>query len=522
MDCGLLRQWIRRLFTPARRPRPSASRSRPTFRPTLESLEIRLTPSVTFAGQQTVGTGNGPYAVAVADFNGDGRPDLVTANYTDGTVSVLLNTTNAGATAPSFAVQETFSVGSNPYSVAVGDFNGDGRPDIVVANRNAAGTVTILLNTTAPGATVPSFAAPQTFAVGNTPYAVAVGDFSDDGRADIAVANSGSGTVSVLMDTPPALGRSLHLRRPEDLRRRRQPHFPGGGRLQRRRQARSRRRQPRQQHGVAALGHDEGQGAITASPCAPADSVSTSVPCPTRWRSPISTPTEGPISSSPTRASAPYRCCWTGRRPGRPRSPSPLNRPSMSVLTPFPWPWAISTATAGRTSSPPTTPRAVRSRCSWTPRWRGRPRPPSPPSRPWRPATSPPPWRWATLTATAEPMSSPPTTATKRRRCCWTRRRRSPSPRPSSSPTSPARASGNSTASITPGCRSPPSTPPCWPRTPPATSSPTSRAMASPATNPRSVRGSSSTEWTRPPWPWTPPATSSYPSGGAGVGEFRA
>ena len=96
MDWTQLRQWIRRLFTPVRRLPPPASRSRPAFRPTLEALEIRLTPSVAFAGQQTVGTGNGPYAVVVADFNGDGRPDLVTANFTDGTVLVLLNTANPG------------------------------------------------------------------------------------------------------------------------------------------------------------------------------------------------------------------------------------------------------------------------------------------------------------------------------------------------------------------------------------------------------------------------------------------
>ena len=74
----------------------------------------------------------------MADFNADGRPDLVSANAgviggpTVTTVSVLLNTsTPAGLTHPvSFAAQQTFTVGSTPQVVVAGDLDGDGRPDI--------------------------------------------------------------------------------------------------------------------------------------------------------------------------------------------------------------------------------------------------------------------------------------------------------------------------------------------------------------------------------------------------------
>ena len=87
--------------------------------------------------------------------NGDGRPDLIVTDAASDTVSVLLNTTAPGATTPSFGAQQTFATGSGPTSVAVADLNGDGRPDLIVGNRGSA-SVSVLLNTTAPAPPPPA------------------------------------------------------------------------------------------------------------------------------------------------------------------------------------------------------------------------------------------------------------------------------------------------------------------------------------------------------------------------------
>jgi hypothetical protein len=166
-------------------------------------LETRLTPTVVFAAQHTFAVGTAPIGVAVADFNGDGRPDLAVTDNSAGTVSVLFNQTTAGATTPSFTTAIPYAVGNTPLFVLAADFNGDGRPDLAVLNNNAK-TVSVLLNTALAGASTPSFGLQQTFAIGSGAAQMVTADFNGDGRPDLAVANFADNSVTVLLNTTPA------------------------------------------------------------------------------------------------------------------------------------------------------------------------------------------------------------------------------------------------------------------------------------------------------------------------------
>jgi hypothetical protein len=142
-----------------------------------------------FADNIEYSTGAGTSFVAIGDLNGDGQPDLVVASLSSNLVSVLLNATVTNAATPSFAARVDFSTGTSPCSIVIGDFNGDGKPDIAVANSGAS-TVSVLLNTTATNSTSPSFAARVDFSTGLDPVSIAMGDLNGDGKPDVAIAVS--------------------------------------------------------------------------------------------------------------------------------------------------------------------------------------------------------------------------------------------------------------------------------------------------------------------------------------------
>ena len=139
----------------------------------------------------TTGGGSSPYAVALEDVNGDGKPDIVVANDGNDNVGVLLNRGNG-----TFLPQTTYTTGSNsaPFSVSLGDVNGDGKPDMAVAN-SGTNTVGVLLNL-GNGTFLPQI----TYAAGTNPRAVTLADVNGDNILDIVVANNNANTVGVFLN----------------------------------------------------------------------------------------------------------------------------------------------------------------------------------------------------------------------------------------------------------------------------------------------------------------------------------
>jgi hypothetical protein len=151
-----------------------------------------VTPGLSFLNSQSPVVGSNPQSIAVGDFNRDGIADLAVANAGSNSVTILLGNGD-GTFTP--AANSPVTVGSDPSSVTVGDFNGDGIPDLAVANMYT-GTVTILMGS-GDGTFIPALNSPVS--VGNEPFSIAVSDFNRDGIPDLAVANWGSNTLTILL-----------------------------------------------------------------------------------------------------------------------------------------------------------------------------------------------------------------------------------------------------------------------------------------------------------------------------------
>ena len=134
----------------------------------------------------------GPIALTIADFNGDGIQDLAIVNKTSGTVTVLQG--KGDGTFSEFP-KSPIKVGSSPVAIAEGTLSASSGPALVVANQ-ADNTITVLLGN---GDGTFGYSTQSPVTVGTTPSAVAIGSFLE-GSSGIAIANSGSDTVSVFVD----------------------------------------------------------------------------------------------------------------------------------------------------------------------------------------------------------------------------------------------------------------------------------------------------------------------------------
>jgi FG-GAP-like repeat len=146
------------------------------------------TQAVRFSAPASFPAGSGPASVAVGDFNGTGGPDLVVANHDSDDVSILLGNGSGGFTGPT-----NFAAGDGPFSVAVGAFDDDSYSDLAITNY-FSNRVSILLGDGAGG-----FNAGSSYPTGSQPRPVVVANLNGDSNSDLVVGNHFSGNVSILL-----------------------------------------------------------------------------------------------------------------------------------------------------------------------------------------------------------------------------------------------------------------------------------------------------------------------------------
>jgi hypothetical protein len=154
---------------------------------------IGVADTISFADKTTYATAFGPNHLDLGDLDGDGKPDIAVANGYGNSISVFRNTSTPGTF--SLAPKTDYPAGLSPYGIAIADINADGKPDIVVAN-SQTNTISVFKNKSTPGNL--SFENKLDIIAGATPYHLSVGDIDGDALPDVVVTNPGTNTITVL------------------------------------------------------------------------------------------------------------------------------------------------------------------------------------------------------------------------------------------------------------------------------------------------------------------------------------
>jgi hypothetical protein len=155
--------------------------------------------TISFATAVSYSTATNPRGLSLGDIDGDGKLDVAIVNTGAASVSVLRNTTLVPGTI-TFAAKQDFACGSSPREVALGDIDGDGKPEMA-ASSNGSASLCVFRNTSTSGSI--SFAGKIDFAAGNNTLGVWIGDVNNDGKMDIAATSNSTGTVGVFENLSP-------------------------------------------------------------------------------------------------------------------------------------------------------------------------------------------------------------------------------------------------------------------------------------------------------------------------------
>jgi len=154
--------------------------------------------SSAYSGHTTFTTASNPIYMAEGDLDNDGKTDVVTSNLGGNNISIFRNTSTKGSIgSSSFATKSDISCSNQADAINIDDIDGDGKLDLIVGIKNS-NLISIFRNTSSVGSI--SFSSATSYSTGTEPYFIAVNDFDGDGKQDIVTSNRSSNNISIFQN----------------------------------------------------------------------------------------------------------------------------------------------------------------------------------------------------------------------------------------------------------------------------------------------------------------------------------